>query len=97
VAAGWVVGLAGVVWLGLGGRGGGTVVIADPGIAEGSSGPAIATAAAAVEANRGERLPMPAIASHRTFGEDGLMGGIVFGDNIPDLKQVDIERDGDRY
>ena len=42
-------------------------------------------------------LSRAASTRRHTFGEDGLVGGIVFGDNVPRLSQADIERDGYRY
>jgi hypothetical protein len=52
---------------------------------------------AAVSSGEPVGVPGAAPTRRRTFGEDGLVGGIVFGDNVPRLSQADIERDGYRY
>ena len=83
MASAWVIGLAGVIWIGLSGRGTDTAAVADAGVAELRS--ALPTDASPATSS----LAAPVV-SHRTFGEDGLVGGIVFGDNVPALNQRDV-------
>ncbi len=83
-AAVWTIGLAFLTWLGLGGRGAGAVPAAAPGPAE----PLTPRSTPATSRVRNETRGAPArltapVVYHRTLGDDGLIGGIAFGDNVP--------------
>jgi hypothetical protein len=94
----WTLALAGIVWIGVTGREADeeadAPIAAPPAAAAATTVPA--TAAATGSRGTVTYVSAPAVI-HHTFGEDGLIGGIVFGDNIPSSKnQADIERDGFR-
>ena len=97
----WAISLAGIAWIGLAGHedgegapAGAATVAAIPASAATATPAAPATAAVSRGTVRSVAAP---VGVRRTFGEDGLMGGIAFGDNVPGLSQADIERDGYRY
>ena len=50
-----------------------------------------------VVTHAGPVVPRPAPTSHRSLGDDGLIGGLPFRDAVARLSQADIERDGYRY
>lgn len=79
-AAAWALGLAGVTWLGLSGHEDGLTVAAAPGVAV-SSAPR-ATVATSAPRDVGPRI-VPPIVHYRSLGDDGLVGGLPFGDNVP--------------
>jgi hypothetical protein len=94
----WVVGLVGVVAIGLAGH-----LPQAPSQSTAVTQAAVAvTQAAAAESPslasnvRGASTFAPP-STHRSLGDDGLVGGIVFGDNVPRLDQAGIERDGYRF
>jgi hypothetical protein len=89
----WTIGLGAIAWIGLSWH---DQVTAPPIqiAAVPTAGQVMAVPAAAPEPPR--RAVPPPVQRH-TFGEDGLMGGLAFGTNIPRLSQADIERDGYRY
>jgi hypothetical protein len=90
VVAGWILGLAGVAALGLSGQEPApesAVVPAAVPVPSTSSSPA-------PPAPTIERLPLPRIVGHpityhRALGKDGLVGGIVFGNNIRQPEEPD--------
>jgi hypothetical protein len=59
--------------------------------------PAVPLVSPTTMSSRPTMLLRAASTPRHTFGEDGLVGGIVFGDNVPSLSQADIERDGYRF
>jgi hypothetical protein len=100
----WTIGLAMTAWIGLAGHDDGGA--AKPVVAPAAA--ALPTTAATPAADdipatatpplsRGTVQYISAVAIRNSFGEDGLMGGIVFGNNVPSSKvQADVERDGYR-
>jgi hypothetical protein len=99
--AAWTITLAAIVCIGLAGhqREGEAPVAVVPVAVIPRTAPTVATAApATATVSRGtvRYIAAPVVIRH-TFGEDGLVGGIVFGDNVHVLSQADIERDGYRY
>ena len=98
----WAVGLVAIASLGIAGREGegNEPARVAPVAAIPASAPPAATvtvpASATVPRGTVRYIAAPVVVRH-TLGEDGLMGGIVFGDNVPALTQAEIERDGYRY
>ena len=97
----WSIALVGMTWIGLAGHQGGGLAPATvaPAAAVPATIPPTATATprAAAVARGTVRYIAASVAARHTLGEDGLVGGIVFGDSIPALTQAEIERDGYRY
>jgi hypothetical protein len=98
----WAIGLAGIAWVGMAGHDAGSAT--PPAAAAVGAIPAATTAGAATTSptaapvSRGtvRSILAPVLIRH-TLGEDGLVGGIVFGDNVPPAKiQAEVERDGYR-
>ena len=87
--AAWLLILVGIVAIG--------VVARIPGADHASNEAVVAVPATTPLPTRGATASSPVPTPHHSLGEDGLMGGIVFGDNVPRLTQADIERDGYRY
>jgi hypothetical protein len=77
VVAAWVLGLTGVATIGIGGRERGEA----PPIAPAAIVPT--EAAPTVVPNRAVPRAAAPIVYYRSLGDDGLVGGIVFGDNVP--------------
>ncbi len=79
VLAGWALGLAGVAALGLSGHQP-ALDAASVSVADTASPPPKPAATNRVPAT--QRIAQSAITPQRTLGDDGLVGGIVFGDNV---------------
>jgi hypothetical protein len=99
--AAWTITLAAITWIGLAGheREGSAPAAVVPITVIPATAPAVATTAPATATDsRGtvRYIAAPVVIRH-SLGEDGLVGGIVFGDKVPVLSQADIERDGYRY
>lgn len=87
----WILGLVGVVALGVVGH------LPQASTRSATIDPVLAPASVptAASVRRATALSLPT--HHRLLGDDGLVGGIVFGDNIvPPMAQSEVERDGYR-
>jgi hypothetical protein len=94
----WTIALATIAWIGLVGHDGegGAPIVAAPAAAVSTPAPQTARATAPVSRGTVRYVAAP-IVSHHALGEDGVMGGIVFGTNFRSSKvQADVERDGYR-
>ena len=80
ILASWALGLAGVTALGLSGHEARSEAAILP-----NAGTALPlpTLAATIPVPAIQRIARPSVTRYRSLGDDGLAGGIVFGDNVP--------------